>query len=164
MEHYPFATGDLLCRPHARLAQSEPKVKGKMNGKPPLTFSSAGAILQIWQQRNAPLPSSHILFCFTSCFGVYTKLGTHPKVPFASIKLSLKNLSKKREKPRIHRGFTACIFFFMLSCFPRFFSHLTPLFFTINATFSYCCIYFENLRFLLPLYHKYPIESDCYYT
>ena len=78
MEHYPFATGDLLCRPHARLAQSEPKVKGKMNGKPPLTFSSAGAILQIWQQRNAPLPSSHILFCFTSCFGVYTKLGTHP--------------------------------------------------------------------------------------
>ena len=36
------------------------------------------------------------------------------KVPFASIKLSLKNLSKKREKPRIHRGFTACIFFFML--------------------------------------------------
>ena len=80
MEHYPFATGDLLCRPHARLAQSEPKVKGKMNGKPPLTFSSAGAILQIWQQRNAPLPSSHILFCFTSCFGVYTKLGTHPVI------------------------------------------------------------------------------------
>lgn len=85
MEHYPFATGDLLCRPHARLAQSEPKVKGKMNGKPPLTFSSAGAILQIWQQRNAPLPSSHILFCFTSCFGVYTKLGTHPRLRLLEI-------------------------------------------------------------------------------
>ena len=38
------------------------------------------------------------------------------KVPFASIKLSLKNLSKKRKKPRIYRGFTACIFFSMLSC------------------------------------------------
>ena len=49
-----------------------------MNGRPPLTFSSAGVMMQIWRQRIYPLPPNQFFYPFYFTFQCLHKIGDIP--------------------------------------------------------------------------------------